>query len=297
MRLRRLTAILLVVAAAAVGAARAQARVPAAPYGGLGAWISLYTPEWRNPSGAVGALAARGISTIYLETGRSTSPAAFERPAPTAAFLDAAHAAGLAVVAWYYPTFVDWRRDVARALATARFRTVTGQSFDGVAVDIEDPAVRNVSTRNARLLAFTRAITSSLPDEPWGAITYPPIGLDLNPRAWPRFPWVHVASSYSAILPMAYWRNRTRTAAGAAWYAAGNLAALRVLTGRADLAVHLIGSGGTTAAEALAFATASVNGGASGFSLYPASRIDTPSWTALQDVQTEQTTVGIPQTP
>jgi hypothetical protein len=296
MRARRLAAMLAAIVAAALAASSAQARVPAAPYGGLGAWISLYTPEWRNPAAAVGALASRGISTIYLETGRSTSPAALERPTQTAAFLDAAHAAGVAVVAWYYPTFRNWRSDASRALATARFQTLGGQSFDGVAVDIEDPSVRDVSARNARLIAFTRAITSALPDEPWGAITYPPIGLDLNPHAWPRFPWVHVASSYSAILPMAYWRTRTRTAAGAAWYAAGNLAALRVLTGRSDLAVHLIGSGGTAPAEALAFATAAVAGGSVGYSLYPAVRIDTASWGALQTVQTQQAAVGVPAT-
>jgi hypothetical protein len=150
-----------------------------------------------------------------------------------------------------------------------------------VAPDIEDPAVRNPIERSKRLVAYTNRIMSAVPGYSWGAITYPPIGLDLNPRAWPGFPWQFVARRYVAILPMAYWRGRTRTAAGAAWYAAGNLAALRVLTRRSDLTVHLIGSARSSGAEVGAFATSALDFGAEGVSLYPANRVTAAEWSAL----------------
>jgi hypothetical protein len=287
-----IVAVIAVLAAATL-AAPAQARglglVDPAPYRGIGAWVSLYGTEWRNPGAAVSTFAARGATTLYLETGRSTSAAPIDRPVQTAQFVEAAHAVGMKIVAWYYPTFARWSVDAARTLATARFRTPDGDTFDGVAPDIEDPTVRSGALRSARLVAYTNRITSALPNYAWGAITYPPIGLDLNPRAWPAFPWRFVAHRYSAILLMAYWRARTHTPAGAAWYAAGNVAALRVLTGVPDVNVHLIGSGGTTGGEALAFATAALAAGSIGISLYPADQLSLAEWNAMTSVEPSST--------
>ncbi len=76
---------------------------------------------------------------------------------------------------------------------------------------------------------------------PIGAITYPPVALDLNTKVWPTFPWGQVAQLSDAILPMAYWRYDTHTPVGAAWYTAGNLIALRILTGEPNLVVHIVG--------------------------------------------------------
>jgi hypothetical protein len=284
---RRLALVLALTAAAACGvgaavsASPSRAVDPAAPYRGLGAWVSLFGHEWSNPAAAVRALAARRVRTLYLEIGRSNTPAAIARPVATALFLDTAHRYGMKVVAWYYPTFRNVGLDIARTLTTARYHTPAGQRFDGVAADIEDPAVRSPTRRNARTIQYSQAISAAIRGYPWGAITYPPVALDLNPSAWPNFPWATIARDYVAFLPMAYWRTRTHTAAGAAWYAAGNLAALRVLTGRANLVVHMIGSGGTSTAEAFAFSAASISGGAAGISLYPAYLVSPASWSAL----------------
>jgi hypothetical protein len=272
--------VLLAVLAPAGGAVGASD--PAAPYRGLGAWISLYGHEWASPRSAVDALAAKGVQTLYLETGRSSSPAAIERPAQTAEFVDEAHAQGMNIVAWYYPTFVRWSVDAARTLTTARYRTPSGNGFDGVAPDIEDPSVHRIGLRNQRLLAYSGRITRALPGYSWGAIVYPPIGLDLSPHAWPLFPWRPIAHDYAAILPMAYWRARTHTPAGADWYAAGNLAALHLLTGSSDVVVHIIGSGGTTPGEAYGFVQGAIEGGAAGLSLYPAGSLSPGVWKVLE---------------
>ena len=77
----------------------------------------------------------------------------WREPAATGAFLDAAHAAGLDVVAWYYPTFRKPDLDIARLLATARYTSPAGGHFDGIGIDIEDQSVKIITRRNIRLLS------------------------------------------------------------------------------------------------------------------------------------------------
>ncbi len=97
-----LVAILALVAALTVQAAPAGADVVdrTAPFRGTGAWVSIFTNEWSNPVADAQSLAAHGVRTLYLETGRSTSAGALQKPGETGAFLDAAHSPGLDVDAW-----------------------------------------------------------------------------------------------------------------------------------------------------------------------------------------------------
>ena len=108
------------------GSARADVVDRAAPFRGTGAWVSLFTKEWSDPQAAAQSFAAHGVKTLYLETGRSNSIGAIAKPDETGAFLDAAHAAGLDVVAWYYPTLRRPDLDIARLIATARFVSPSG---------------------------------------------------------------------------------------------------------------------------------------------------------------------------
>jgi hypothetical protein len=268
------------------GPARSDVVDRAAPFRGTGAWVSLFTNEWRNPVTAAQSFAAHGVKTLYLETGRSNSTGALAKPDETGAFLDAAHAAGLDVVAWYYPTFRRPDLDIARLLATARFESPTGSTFDGVGIDIEDESVKIITRRNARLLSVMRRVRAAVPAMPIGAITYPPVALDLNTRVWPTFPWVQVARLSDAILPMAYWRYDTHAPVGAAWYTAGNLVALRFLTGRPNLVVHIVGLVPASAAEVAAFAHQAGANGAAGISLYPAESVSSAEWPLLADAAT-----------
>ncbi len=226
------------------------------------------------------------MKTLYLETGRSNSTGALAKPDETGAFLDAAHAAGLDVVAWYYPTFRRPDLDIARLLATARFESPTGGTFDGVGIDIEDESVKIITRRNTRLLSVMRRVRAAVPAMPIGAITYPPVALDLNTKVWPTFPWVQVARLSDAILPMAYWRYDTHAPVGAAWYTAGNLVALRFLTGRPNLVVHIVGLVPASPAEVAAFAHQAGVNGAAGVSLYPAQSVSSAEWPLLADAAT-----------
>jgi hypothetical protein len=281
--LATLAAILALLAAVTVQAAPAGADVVdrTAPFRGTGAWVSLFTNEWGNPVAAAQALAAHGVHTLYLETGRSNSNGALQKPAATGAFLDAAHSAGLDVVAWYYPTFRKPDLDIARLLATARFQSPSGGTFDGIGIDIEDESVKIITRRNIRLLSVMRRVRAAVPAMPIGAITYPPVALDLNTKVWPTFPWGQVARLSDAILPMSYWRYDTHTAVGAAWYTAANLLALRILTGQPNLVVHIVGLVPASEAEVTAFAHQAALNGAAGFSLYPAQSVTSGEWPLL----------------
>jgi hypothetical protein len=254
-----------------------------APFRGTGAWVSLFTNEWADPAAAVQAFAAEGVHTVYLETGRSNSPAALAKPDQTGAFLDAAHAAGLLVVAWYYPTFRQPDLDVARLLATARYASPSGQRFDGIGIDIEDSTVKIITRRNLRLLNVMRRVRAAVPNVPIGAITYPPVALDLNTKVWPTFPWGQVAKMSDAILPMAYWRYDTKTPVGAAWYTAANMVALRFLTADPNLVVHIVGLAPASTSEVTQFAHQAGANGAAGLSLYPAQSVTRGEWTTLTD--------------
>jgi hypothetical protein len=267
-------------------AGRADVVDRSAPFRGTGAWVSLFTNEWNDPVGASQFFAAHGATTLYLETGRSNSTAALAKPAQTGAFLDAAHAAGLKVVAWYYPTLRQPDLDIARLLATARYVSPGGGRFDGIGIDIEDQTVKIITRRNIRLLSLMRRVRAAVPAMPIGAITYPPVALDLNTKVWPDFPWGQVAKLSDAIVPMAYWRYDTKTPVGAAWYTAANLVALRFLTGDPDLVVQIVGLAPATAAEVTAFAHQAGAGGAAGLSLYPAQSVTGPEWSLLKDAAT-----------
>jgi hypothetical protein len=95
-----------------------------------------------------------GVTTLYLETSNYSHPQAVVGPGTADRFVDAAHAAGIRVVAWYLPSFASPSRDLAHVLGALRFRTASGQRFDSVALDIEASVVHPVALRNARLLAL-----------------------------------------------------------------------------------------------------------------------------------------------
>ena len=78
---------------------------------------------------------------------------------------------------------------------------------------------------------------------PIGAITYPPLVMDLNPSAWNAFPWSAVGAQANIVLPMGYWSARTDCSTNpqhcAYGYTVGNINEARTRT--SGLPVHIIG--------------------------------------------------------
>ena len=109
---------LAVAAAALVLAAPAHAEPELSAYSGLGTWIDIYRPQaWRAPEATAAQVAVRGATTLYVETGNYRQRSDLVRPAGLGRLVEAAHAQGLQVVAWYLPSFRLPARDFRRALA------------------------------------------------------------------------------------------------------------------------------------------------------------------------------------
>jgi hypothetical protein len=232
-----------VCASQALAAGAPAAAETSAIYGGLGSWVDIFATRARaNPERVVASLQAHGVTTLYLETSNYSQRADIVEPWIVGRFVDAAHAAGMQVVAWYLPSFAQPVLDTRRALAALRFRSPTGQSFDSLALDIEASVVENVSLRNARLLSLARTLRAAAPPAyPLGAIVPSPVGMRRHPKYWPRFPFRSLATEFDAFLPMAYFSYYVKTPAAAYIYARDVVTAVRRGTGRPDVPVHIIG--------------------------------------------------------
>lgn len=258
----------------------------ASPYAGLGTWLDIFaTAVWANPEREVGDMARHGVRTLYLQTGNYSQRADLVRPRALGRFVDAAHADGMRVVAWYLPSFLSPAQDERRALAAIRFRSANGERFDGFALDIEASLVRGVPLRSRRLLTLSARLRAEAgPRYALGAIIPSPVGILRHPAYWPGFPYRSLARFYSVFLPMAYFTDagvhgskRTRA------YLAADVADIRADTGDPDVPIHLIGGiAGTMGPEETAgFMRAVADCAPLGYSLYEFPITSRATWTAL----------------
>jgi hypothetical protein len=264
------------------------------PYRGLGCWLDVF--DWSSAYGSgsprfgpadMASLAGRGVRTVFLQTARVTHPSPaddlLERDR-LFALVDAAHAAGLAVVAWYLPTHVDQTLDLRRAYAV-----LGAGRFDGFALDIESRAEPDVALRNARLADLVTRVRRAAGTATVGAIVVPPTTIqDVNPNYWPGFDWALLAALCDVFVPMNYWTNRLATSP---WSVAGastteNIRRLRTLAGRADYPVHVAGgiANLVTEAQVRDMVAAVRTEGAIGASLYDVATTPDWLWPALEGV-------------
>jgi len=218
---------------------------------GLGAWVDVYDYAALDPATTIADLKAHGVRTLYLGTARYDSATDILYPDEVAAWLPAAHAAGIRVVGWYVPDYADLARDVRRTLAIAGYVSPAGQRFDAIGLDIEYPLnPPNVNAWNQAVgtqLAQVRARTMV----PLAAIVLPPVFMRLYPDRWSTFPWPALTAYANAVAPMDYWTSYTpapRCAAGDAQYCAYQYTRDNVLLSRqyTGLPVHVIGGSGDT---------------------------------------------------
>jgi hypothetical protein len=287
---RRLRFILIaVLLSATLAAPPTRASVSArqySVYAGLGTWVDIYAKAtWAQPQRAVAAMARDGVRTLYLQTGNYSQHVDLVRRRALGRFVDAAHAAGVRVVAWYLPSLADPAQDSRRALAAIRFRSAKGERFDSFALDIEAGIVRPVSLRTRRLLQLSARLRAAVGTRyELGAITPGTVGLRKHPRYWPGFPYRQLARFYDAFLPMAYFtdahvhgREPTRA------YLAADVAGIRSRAGNPHVAIHLIGgiAGSMGAAETAGFMRAVADCAPLGYSLYEFPLTSHATWKAL----------------
>jgi hypothetical protein len=256
------------------------------PYDGLGTWIDIYSPSFRaDPGRLAAALERRGVQTLFVETGNYKQRVDVVRPAQVGRLVDAAHARGISVVAWYLPGLTSPARDLRRSLAAIAFRTSRGERFDSFALDIEASLVRDADERTRRLLALSARLRAAVGRAyALGAIIPSPVGMRLLPRYWPRFPYAALTRAYDAVLPMAYFSHRARGPAAVARYVQTSLRIIRTESADPTVPIHVIGglSGAVGTNDATAFVRAAATCGVDGLSLYDFGGTTQPVWRILR---------------
>lgn len=238
---RRLAMVAIAMVAAIGMPSKAVAR-DVSMYAGLGAWIDIYDGRsLRHPELTMARIASHGVRTVYVETANSRAQTDVVQPNSQAMLIEAAHAHGMRIVAWYLPELRTPRVDLRRSRAAIRLRTPAGQRFDSFALDIESSAVRPVATRNRRLRWLSDRLRASLPSGyPLGAIIPSPRGMQFSRTFWPAFPYGDLANRYDVMLPMAYSSYHVDGGAKAYDYTAENVEILLAEVGDV-LPIHLIG--------------------------------------------------------
>lgn len=238
-----------------------------AAYRGVAAWIDIYNRRpWQRPRRAVRRMSARGVQTLFLQTGNYSSRGPVHRPRAVARFISAAHRRDMKVVAWYLPGFHRMKLDTRRTLAAARFRGPHGERFDSFALDIESPIVDSIARRNRRLLRLSDRLRREVGGSyPLGAIVP-----DRGSLYWPNFPYKRVAGRYDVFLPMAYFTFRAHGRGRVTRYIARNIRSIRREVSDRRVAIHVIGgiAGHTTESEMRGFVSSVRAHGAVGASLY-----------------------------
>ncbi len=261
------------------------------PYAGLGTWLDIYaTSYWDNPAREVAAMAHDGVRTLYLQTGNYSQQA---NRAELGRFVDAAHAHGIRIVAWYLPSFANPRQDARRSLAAIRFRSAQGERFDSFALDIESSIVTSESLRNERLVSLSERLRKAVgPRYALGAIIPSPLGMIRHRHYWRSFPYRAVARLYDVLLPMAYFTDRdVHSIHGVRTYVAADFVVIRHRTGNPHVPIHAIGgiSESMTAADTTGFMRAVADCHPLGYSLYAFSVMRAGMWPKLRGPATDPT--------
>lgn len=244
-----------------------------APVTGKGMWLTTW-PDTHLDVAAVVARARRaGLNQLWVRTGGSYQGWYGDRLLP--ALLPAAHAAGIRVIAWDFPTLSDPLEDVARVRHVLG-ETFGGQRIDGFSPDIEtlSEGTFNSPRRVAIYLSRVRALAGNVPVI--ATVLQP------TPTMLASYPYRAEAPYVDAFAPMVYW---SCTEPGAAVRRAiVNLARLRP--------VHVIGQsfdmgsmggrlGLPSAREIWRFLDVAKRRGAVGASLYLYDQTHRPQWKAL----------------
>jgi hypothetical protein len=287
-RLAVLGLSILIACAGATSPAPAAKLGDASVFGGLGTWVDIYDGSvYTAPELTASRIAARGVRTVWVETANDRAAADIVDPARLGRFIEALHAQGVRVVGWYLPGHVNPALDARRALAMLTFRTVSGEAFDGVALDIESTRLKNVGLRSRRAVAVARSLRQEAGDTPLAIVPFNPRGLERHPKTWPGFPWVQLAAVTDAFAPMVYTGGAFTGFDATYGYVTRALRLLRLQTQNPDIPIHVVGGVADRLGpqELAGFAAAvSDDGNTIGVSLYDWATTRRAAWRALSSV-------------
>lgn len=258
----------------------------AARVAGKGMWLPRAFSALANPRYLVHAARELGLTHLYVDV--ASSDAGFHSRAVLDALLPEAHAAGLRVVGWLWPTLADPVADVALSVEVARYTTPSGDRLDGLAPNAEERMTIS------QVRAYIQVLRTLLgPDYLLVGTVFPPehTFARRHPQHLVMAGWVDV------LAPMTYWSEQRRAFSGAevAQYIQRAVRQLRADVGDPTYPVAPIGQMYDTfgrngigpyspgAAEITAALRASQQAGAVGISFFQWGTATPAQWRALRD--------------
>ena len=241
--------------------------------GGKGMWLTTWPDSVVDVHAVVAKAHAAGLRQLWVRTGGT--PQGFYGHHALDALLPAAHAAGIAVVAWDFPMLSDPAHDAARAVRTIH-ASYGGQHIDGFSPDIETINERTFNSP-LRVRVYLSRVRAAAPHLPLVATVMRPTTYQLA-----TYPYRAEAPYIDVFAPMVYWSCNEP----------GKLAAQSVRALVKMRPVHLIGQsydmgpeggrhGLPTGREIWRFLDVAKRSGAVGASLYLYTETKRPQWTAL----------------
>ncbi len=165
-----------------------------APVAGKGMWFTNYLTRHVDVTKLVTAAKAAGLTHLYAEV--AITRYGFYAPISLDRLLPAAHAQGIAVIAWVYPTLANVSDDIRMSVRVANYVTPTGDRPDGLATDIEEVLDSGSVYTYGQLL---RALLG--PNELL-------VNSAMHPFTHASYSYAAVAASWNVMAPMNYWHSR-----------------------------------------------------------------------------------------
>ena len=121
------------------------------------------------------------------------------------------------------------------------FRSPTGDTFDGIGLDVEATALKNVALRSTRAVALAQQVRAEAAETPLAIIPFNARGLERHQTVWPGFPWPELAQIADAFAPMIYTGGGMKGFDATYGYVTRSLRLLRAATGNPDVPIHVAG--------------------------------------------------------
>jgi hypothetical protein len=163
---------------------------------GKGMWLTTWKTSHVDVPKVVAQAKAAGLTSLWVRTGGSKQ--GYYGDPLLHALLPAAHAAGLKVIAWDFPSMSDPARDAVRARAALKY-TVDGQQIDGFSPDIE--TINEGTFNNPKRVSYYLSLVRR------AARGRPVVATVMRPTAdqLATYPYAAEAPYIDAFAPMDYW--------------------------------------------------------------------------------------------
>lgn len=161
---------------------------------GKGMWFTNYLTRHADLTKLMADAKAAGITHIYAEV--AISRWGFYGAQSLDRLLPAAHAQGITVIAWVYPTLANVSADIEMTRQVTSYRTPGGDHADGLSTDVEeniDPASVYSYGQVVRGLVGPETLMEDAA---------------LHPFTHAEYPYAAIASTWNVISPMNYWHSR-----------------------------------------------------------------------------------------